>query len=147
MAPKLQVRIKTHKTGLGVSPPGATAGADLGGGSSSSSSTKLMELIQIPNTYNMFNSTHIANDLTMIKLNKHHKHITLDIKDLFTNIPIIEIINITKQKLKYNHLTEDTATQYTELLHTILTQYYFTYDNKCYTCNKGVAMGHLYPVP
>ena len=82
---------------------------------------KLLELIQLPTMHNVFNSTQIANDLTIIKLNERHKCITLETKDLFTNIPIMETINITKQKLKYNHLTEDTTTQYIKLLHTILT--------------------------
>jgi hypothetical protein len=81
----------------------------------------------------------MAYDLTTFKLNKYQKCVTLDIKDLLTNIPITETVDITKHKLRYNHLTEDTITQYTKLLHTVFTQNYFTYDNIFYTCNKGVA--------
>jgi hypothetical protein len=102
---------------------------------------KLLELIQLPNTYDVFNSAQMASHLTAIKLNRHHKCITIDIKDLFTNTPITETINIGKQKLRYNHLHEDTITQYIKLLRTVLTQNYFTHDNKFYTCNRGVAMG------
>ena len=83
----------------------------------------------------------LANDLAKMKIHKHHKCMTLDIKDLFTNIPIAETLNITKHLLKYNRIPELTATQYIKLLHTILKQNYFTYDSKFYTCPRGVAMG------
>ena len=145
MAPKLQVKIKTHKKQYIVRPvvnnintPTYRVATFL--------NKKPPDLIQLPNTYNVLNSAQMANNLIMIKLSEHHRCITLDIKDLFTNRPIIAIINVTKQKFKHNHITENTIIQYVKPLYTILTQNYFTYDNKFYTCNKGVAMGSpIYP--
>ena len=70
----------------------------------------------------------------------YHKWITLDIKDLFTNVPIKQTINIMKHILRYNHLTVDTVTQYVNLIHIVLSQNCFSYNNKYYTCNKEVSM-------
>jgi hypothetical protein len=49
--------------------------------------------------YNVVNSTNLANDLTNLKINKIHKLITYDIKDLSVNIPIQETLTITKSRL------------------------------------------------
>jgi hypothetical protein len=98
---------------------------------------KLTELLQLPNTYNTPNSIELAHDLIALKIGTHHKCVTFDIKDLFTNIPITQT---TKCLLKHNNLNS-TITQYVNLLRTTLAQNYFVYKNKYYTCNKGVAMG------
>jgi len=42
-------------------------------------------------------------ELTKLKINSNHRLLTMDIKDLYVNIPIDETINITKTLLaKYN---------------------------------------------
>lgn len=132
MVPRLQVRIKTHKEQYPIRPVVHNINAPTYR-TARLLNSKLLEILQLANSYSVLNSTQLANDLTTLKLNKHHKCISLDIKDLFTNIPIRETINITKHILKYNHLTEDTITQCINLLHIILTQNYLSYDNKYYT--------------
>jgi len=49
--------------------------------------------------YNVFNSTDLAVDLTNLKINKNHKLITYDIKDLSVNIPIEETLTISESRL------------------------------------------------
>jgi hypothetical protein len=43
--------------------------------------------LTLSNHYNVKNSTHLATELTKLKLNENHKLITYDIKDLYVNIP------------------------------------------------------------
>ena len=46
----------------------------------------------------------LAQDLTRLNINNKHRLITLDIKDLYVNIPITETIDITTtQLLKHNN--------------------------------------------
>ena len=56
----------------------------------------LNQLIQLPYTHATRNSNEVAQDLHSIQINNQHKIITLDIKDLYVNLPIQSIINITK---------------------------------------------------
>ena len=65
---------------------------------------------------------------------------TMDIKDLYVNIPIDETVNITKTLLaKYNDAK--TTNQITTLLERILKQNYFVFQDQIYQPDKGVAMG------
>ena len=66
---------------------------------------------------------------------------TMDIKDLYVNIPIDETVNITKTLLaKYNDAK--TTNQITTLLERILKQNYFVFQDQIYQPDKGVAMGY-----
>ena len=66
--------------------------------------------------------------------------LTLDIKDLYTNIPIDETIQIAENRTQKHNDTQ-TKSQISLLLNTILKQNYFRYDDKIYQPQKGVAMG------
>ena len=67
--------------------------------------------------------------------------ITLDIKDLYVNIPIQEVMQITNMILQYNNTETVLKQQTTRALNTILLQNYFQYKNNIYQPNKGIAMG------
>jgi hypothetical protein len=67
--------------------------------------------------------------------------ITFNIKDLYVNIPIEEIINITKNLLNNIKIDNTLITQICILLDTILKQNNLQFNNKLYQPNKGVAMG------
>ena len=72
--------------------------------------------------------------------NKHYKLITYDIKDLSVNIPIEETLAITKSVLTKNNdtlMTQQIITQ----MRLVLSQSYFTFQNKIYQPYKGIAMG------
>jgi hypothetical protein len=85
-APRFQVRIKTHKDQYPIRP--AVNNINAPTYRTELLNIKLLEILQLPNTYKVPNSAQLAYDLAMIKLNKYHKCITLDIKRLFANIPI-----------------------------------------------------------
>lgn len=92
------------------------------------------------NHYNIVNSTNLAIALTNLKINKKHKLVTCDIKDLYINIPTEETLAITKSMLLKN-----TGTQITQhiitLMRLVLSQNYFKFQNKIHQPEKGVSLG------
>jgi hypothetical protein len=66
--------------------------------------------------------------------------ITYNIKDLYVNIPIEETLTITKSMLLKNNDTE-IMQQIITLMRLVLSQNYFTFQNKIYQPEKGVSMG------
>jgi len=60
---------------------------------------KLNGYLCLNNQYNVKNTTSLADDLTKLKINEHHKMMTYDIKDLYVNTPIKETLLSTKSIL------------------------------------------------
>jgi len=78
--------------------------------------------------------------MSTLKINDSLKMITYDIKDLYVNIPIEETLTITKQQLLKNndkYITKQIIT----ILHTILKQNYFEFQETIYHPSKGIAIG------
>jgi hypothetical protein len=66
---------------------------------------------------------------------------SLDISNMYTNIPTKELISIIKSVCK-NHTIEDTITrEITTITNLIITQNYFSFKDKTYVQNNGLAMG------
>ena len=87
----------------------------------------LNQHLHLENLYTVEISTKLANDLIKITLKESHRLITLDIKDLYVNIPIHEaLINTRAQLHKHNDRT--LTDQICTLLEAILNQKYFTYQ-------------------
>ena len=79
---------------------------------------------------------------TKLSINKNHRLITLDIKDLYVNIPIAETIDIARiQLLKHNN--PEITTQICRLLETILQQTSY-FRNKFTNLTKEQRWAHLY---
>jgi hypothetical protein len=101
IAPKLYALIKTHKEDKPIRPvinnihaPFYNLAKHL--------NKKLNQSMRLPYTYATKNSKEIAQELRKIQINDQHKIITLDIQDLYVNIPTQNIINITKFWLSKN---------------------------------------------
>ena len=91
------------------------------------------------NNYTIDNSTKLAHDLSKLTISDSHRLITLDIKDLYVNIPITETTDFARtQLLKHNNknITEKIYT----LLEMIL-QENFEFQEQIYRPTKGVVMG------
>jgi len=101
---------------------------------------RLNNLLNLRKHYIVKNSTALANDLTKMKLDENHRMITLDIKDLYVNIPIRETLRIAKTLLLENN-NEHTTKQIITLLEVTLQQNYFSFCNNIYQPEKGVSMG------
>jgi len=67
------------------------------------------------------NSVTLAQDLMKLNINNKHRLITMDIKDLYVNIPITESIDITTMQL-LQHNDPETTAQICTLLGVILQQ-------------------------
>jgi hypothetical protein len=96
--------------------------------------------LPLTNHYTAFNSTSLANDLVNLIINDKHKLMTLDIKDLYINIPLKETTDITRTQFP-KHNSTPTTNQIITLLETILRQNHFVLQEQIYHPDKGVAMG------
>jgi hypothetical protein len=96
--------------------------------------------LHLSNKYNVTDSTSLARNLTKLQISDNHRLLTLDIKDLYVNIPIDETLNITKTILD-THNEPRITTQIVHLLTAVLEQNYFSYQNVIYKPGNGVAMG------
>jgi len=94
----------------------------------------------LDNHYTTRNSTSLPNDLVKLTITDKHRLITLDINDLYVNIPLKETIDITRTQLLKNNNTQ-TTNRIINLLEVILRQNYFVFQEQICHTDKGVAMG------
>jgi len=80
-------------------------------------------------------------DLYNIRTNENHTLITLDIKDLYVNLPVQGIIQITKFWLNKDSCDNTITEQTLHILEIILEQNYFQYNGQYYQPDKSIAMG------
>jgi hypothetical protein len=97
--------------------------------------------IALPNSYNVRNTLEIAQELTQVKLTKNHRIMTLDIKDLYVNIPVEDIIHSIEFWFQLQSRDVTMLNQIKKLLRTVLQQNYFHYEGTYYKPMKGIAMG------
>jgi hypothetical protein len=124
VTPKLNVYIKTHKENKPIKPivnntyaPAYKTAKYL--------NKKLISLINLPYTYTTKNAQELAEELKTIHFHENMKIITLDIKDLYVNLPIQGILQTTIFWLSRHNNTSTTIEQILQLLETILKQNYF----------------------
>ena len=67
--------------------------------------------------------------------------VSFDIKNLHTNIPIKETLEIIKTHLNENKLEIEYLTQLIKIIETIVNQNYFEFNNKLYEQKEGIPMG------
>jgi hypothetical protein len=94
--------------------------------------------ILISSTHVIPNSIFIAQ--TLIKLNIHTTNyilITPDINDIYVHITINETIQITKYILQHNF----SKTLQHQMLHTVVHQNYFRFNDNFYKPSKDIATG------
>jgi len=94
--------------------------------------TKILnQHIALNSLYNITNSTNLANDIVKLEITDTHRLIIFDIKDLYVNIPIQEIINIAQERMTKNNDPQKTQ-QIIKLLKVILDQNYFTFQEQIF---------------
>jgi hypothetical protein len=140
MAPQINAYIKTHKDNNPIRPvinntqaPTYKIAKLL--------NRRIIEYISLPNTYTVHNSNEIAQDLQKLHIENGYKMITLDIKDLYVNLPKTGIIQSTIFWLSRNAICKEIKEQIIQLLTTIIEQNYFQYNDQYFKPNKGIAMG------
>ena len=81
------------------------------------------------------------NDISQIPFVPELKLASLDISNMYTNIPTKDLINIINNLCK-NHNIEDTVTrEIIFITNLIITQNHFSFQDKTYVQNNGLAVG------
>ena len=96
--PHLRAQIKLHKPGQPIGPVVNNRNAPTYK-ISKLLVNRLNNLLNLRNHYIVKDSTALANDSTKMRIDENHRMITLDIKDLYVNIPIQETLRIAKTLL------------------------------------------------
>jgi len=76
-----------------------------------------------------------------MQIDKQMKVFTLDIKDLFVNLPIQGILTTTKLWLNRNIRDNELIKQTLYILEIIMKQNYFQHNGRFLQPDKGIAMG------
>jgi hypothetical protein len=141
-SPKLNVLTKTHKEGAPIRPvinsiqaPSYRLAKHL--------SKNLKTMLNLPNRYNAKDSKEVAGEISTIQTKDCHSFMSLDINDLYVNIPTEDTIRITKFWLRKQKHDSRLIEQTTHALEIILKQNYFQYNNRFYQPRKGIAMGSI----
>jgi hypothetical protein len=82
----------------------------------------------------------LAEEITKLKIDKNHKMLPYDIKDLYVNILIKETLPIAKSLLLKHSNAQETE-QLITLLDIILQQNYFSFQNNMFQPEIGISMG------
>ena len=76
----------------------------------------LKQKLIIEHKYNIINSNKLSTTLKTLKINKHMKFISLDIKDMYSNIPVQETIKIIQNQLNILNTDQKETEQLISLL-------------------------------
>ena len=93
--------------------------------------------------YTIKNTKQFIEQIRMKQVPDGYKMVSFDVKSLFTNVPLEKTIEITLKRI-YERKEINTSISKKEMkqLLTLCTKnVHFTYDNKVYQQNDGVAMG------
>jgi hypothetical protein len=101
----------------------------------------LKDTIHLPYTYNILNSEKLINNLKEIKVQSNTKLCSLDIKNMYTNIPQQELLSIIHEAMKNNYTQSEHINEIMSLVKIILNQNYFQHNNQTFKQQDGLAMG------
>ena len=88
--------------------------------------------------YNTKNSQEIVEEIIKLQINEHMRIITLDIKDIYVNLPIKGIIQTAHFWLnKNNKNNRELNEQISHILNTIMKQSYFQYEDQIFQPQKA----------
>jgi len=101
----------------------------------------LQSYIPLPNIYNVQNSVQLMRDLSDIPFVPGLKLASLDISDMYTNIPTEDIINIISNLCEVHNLDKTLTKDILTITRLIVTQNYFWFKDNMYIQKKGLAIG------
>jgi hypothetical protein len=139
-APQMNARIKTHKETQLIRPVINSTQAP---------TYKIAKFlnkiiknhINLPTTFVAKNAQEVATDLDTIQIHNNNKLLTLDIKDLYVNMPTQDILHTTKFWLDKQNNDQTITQQILSILTVIMKQNYFKHNNQFYQPDTGIAMG------
>jgi hypothetical protein len=83
----------------------------------------------------------LIHNLKETHIQRNTKICSFDIKNMYTNIPQNDLIDIINNVLTNKNTSDDQKREIITLVKSILNQNYLQHDNQLYTRNKGLAMG------
>jgi hypothetical protein len=101
----------------------------------------LKKYMPLPYVHNVQNSVHLMKDLTNIPYDPDLRIASLDISNIYTNIPIKELVNIIESTCENKGLEFTLKEEILRIIRLIVTQNYFKFQNKTYIQKNGLAMG------
>ena len=97
--------------------------------------------LPMPNVCNIQNSIQLMNDFSQIPFVPELKLAFLDISNMYTNIPTKDLISIIKTTCKKHNLKARITREILSITNLIITQIYFSFQDKTYIQSNGLAMG------
>jgi hypothetical protein len=97
--------------------------------------------ITLPNAFNITNPTQLINELLSIPYKPSIKLASLDIENMYSNIPTNEIIPITKEISTRKQLDKEITNEIITITQTALQQNYLTFNSNIYSQHSRLAMG------
>jgi len=101
----------------------------------------LETFIPLPCVFNIKNTIQLMNDLLDIRFNEDLKFVSFDIINMYSNIPITELIKIIKITCKQNDLNIGIKNKIIKMCNFLTKQNYFQYKDLQYIQEYGLAMG------
>lgn len=140
--PKLRSQFKLHKQNIPIRPIVNNRSCP-----SYKLNRKLNEILKsvyiYEENFNIKNSFELAQAIYNIDIPADARFASLDVKNLYTNIPIKETIDIIKNNLiKHKIMSVGEIVELVDLLECSLAFNYFSFNNKIYHQADGLAMGN-----
>lgn len=139
--PKLRSQPKIHKPECPIRPVVNSINSP-----SYKITRKLHDIIKkayiFENNFSIKNSYELINSIKDIPIPDTAKFASLDIVNLYTNIPIKETVTIIRNNLlKHGTMSRAEIFELIEILELVLSHNYFLFNNKFYIQEDGLAMG------
>ena len=141
MALKLNVYLKTHKDNLPIRPAVNNVQAP-SYKTACYMNKRIQDLLKLPYTYNIQNSQEIAEELLKLQIHENIRIITLDIKDMYVNLPIPGILLTTSFWLnRHNNYNKQQNEHILHILNVIIRQNYFQHEGQIFQPEKRNSNG------
>jgi hypothetical protein len=101
---------------------------------------KLHTYIPLPYTFNVENTMQLINDLTELPYGHNIKFASLDISNIYSNVPIKEMITALEKLSEVNNLEDKTKQDILKITRTIVEQNYFRFQDTIYLQNEGLTI-------
>ena len=97
---------------------------------------KIHTYIPLPYTFNVENTVQLMNDLTELPYDHNIKFASLYINNMYSNVPIKEMITALEQFCEINNLEDKTKQDILKITRTIVEQNYFRFQGTIYVKTK-----------
>lgn len=91
--------------------------------------------------FGISNSNELIQEISKLELQEHYMLVSLDVKDLYTNIPTEELPKILRTHMQVRNFINEEIEIILSIMEHILSQSSFTFNNEFYAQETGLSMG------